>query len=57
MSQSLSDILTNTLATVETFSVCRVSPVPLDKAQVLQVGDLYIGLDGRELGQVGRQEL
>ncbi|MEE9588201.1 MAG: hypothetical protein V3V97_09290 [Hyphomicrobiaceae bacterium] len=34
-----------------------MSPVPTKKVRVLQLGDLYIGLDGRELGQVDREGL
>lgn len=33
------------------------SPVPSDKVRVLQFGDLYVDLDGRELGRVDRQGL
>jgi polynucleotide 5'-hydroxyl-kinase GRC3/NOL9 len=36
-------------------TVLLMSPVPVEKVRVLQVGDLYVGLDGRELGQVGRE--
>ena len=32
-----------------------MSPVPMEKVRVLLVGDLHVGLDGRELGQVGRE--
>jgi polynucleotide 5'-kinase involved in rRNA processing len=38
-------------------TVLLVSPVPVEKVRVLQVGDLYVGLDGRELGRVGREGL
>jgi polynucleotide 5'-hydroxyl-kinase GRC3/NOL9 len=38
-------------------TVSVASPVPADKLRVLQFGDLYIGLDGRELGRVDRQGL
>ena len=36
-------------------TVLLISPVPVEKVGVLQLGDLYVGLDGRELGQVGRE--
>ncbi|MGO8842470.1 MAG: hypothetical protein ACLQF1_15470 [Methyloceanibacter sp.] len=36
-------------------TVLLMSPVPMEKVRVLLVGDLYVGLDGRELGQVGRE--
>jgi polynucleotide 5'-hydroxyl-kinase GRC3/NOL9 len=36
-------------------TVLLMSPVPVEKVRVLQVGDLYVGLDGHELGQVGRE--
>ncbi len=38
-------------------SVSLVSPVPEEKLRLLQLGDLYIGLDGRELGRVDREGL
>jgi polynucleotide 5'-hydroxyl-kinase GRC3/NOL9 len=38
-------------------TVLLVSPVPVEKVRVLQVGDLYVGVDGRELGRVGREGL
>ena len=38
-------------------SVLLFSPVPTEKLRVLQLGDLYIGRDGRELGRVDRQGL
>jgi polynucleotide 5'-hydroxyl-kinase GRC3/NOL9 len=38
-------------------TVSLASPVPAEKLRVLQFGDLYIGLDGRELGRVDRQGL
>jgi polynucleotide 5'-hydroxyl-kinase GRC3/NOL9 len=36
-------------------TVSLMSPVPAEKVRVLQLGDLYIGLDGRELGRVERE--
>jgi polynucleotide 5'-hydroxyl-kinase GRC3/NOL9 len=36
-------------------TVLLMSSVSVEKVRVLQVGDLYVGLDGRELGQVGRE--
>jgi polynucleotide 5'-kinase involved in rRNA processing len=38
-------------------TVSLMSPVRAEKVRVLQVGDLYIGLDGRELGRVDREGL
>jgi polynucleotide 5'-hydroxyl-kinase GRC3/NOL9 len=38
-------------------TILLMSPVPQEKLRVLQAGDLYVGLDGRELGQVGREGL
>jgi polynucleotide 5'-hydroxyl-kinase GRC3/NOL9 len=38
-------------------TVSLMSPVPADKVRVLQLGDLHIGLDGRELGRVDREGL
>jgi hypothetical protein len=38
-------------------SVFLISPVPARQVRVLQLGDLYIGRDGRELGQFERQGL
>jgi polynucleotide 5'-hydroxyl-kinase GRC3/NOL9 len=38
-------------------TVSLVSPVPAEKLRVLQLGDLYVGRDGRELGHVGREGL
>jgi polynucleotide 5'-hydroxyl-kinase GRC3/NOL9 len=38
-------------------TVSLMSPVPVDKVRVLQIGDLYIGLDGREIGRVEREGL
>lgn len=38
-------------------SVTLASPVPMERLRVLQFGDLYIGLDGREFGRVDRQGL
>jgi polynucleotide 5'-hydroxyl-kinase GRC3/NOL9 len=38
-------------------TVSLVSPVPAEKMRVLQLGDLYIGHDGGELGRVGREGL
>jgi polynucleotide 5'-hydroxyl-kinase GRC3/NOL9 len=37
--------------------VSLMSPVAADKLKVLQLGDIYVGLDGRELGQVDRAGL
>jgi polynucleotide 5'-hydroxyl-kinase GRC3/NOL9 len=34
-----------------------LSPVPAEKLRVLQLGDLYVGIDGRELGRVPREGL
>jgi len=34
-----------------------ISPVPAGQVRVLQLGDLYIGRDGRELGQLQREGL
>jgi polynucleotide 5'-kinase involved in rRNA processing len=31
------------------------SPIAVEKMRVLQLGDLYVGLDGRELGRVERR--
>jgi polynucleotide 5'-hydroxyl-kinase GRC3/NOL9 len=38
-------------------SVALMSPVPAEGIRVLQLGDLYVGLDGRELGRVAREGL
>jgi polynucleotide 5'-hydroxyl-kinase GRC3/NOL9 len=38
-------------------SVSLASPLPPGKLRLLQLGDLYVGLDGRELGRVDRQGL
>ncbi len=38
-------------------SVSLMSPVPKDRLRLLQLGDLYVGLDGRELGRVDREGL
>lgn len=38
-------------------SISLMSPVPAEKLRVLQLGDIYVGLDGRELGRVGREGL
>jgi hypothetical protein len=38
-------------------TVLLISPVPPEKVRVLQVGDLYVSLYGRDLGQVGREGL
>lgn len=38
-------------------TVAMHSPVPRDTVRVLQFGDLYIDLEGRELGRVGREGL
>jgi polynucleotide 5'-hydroxyl-kinase GRC3/NOL9 len=50
------------LAVLETIDFGRrmislSSPVAAEKLRVLQLGDLYIALDGRELGRVGRDGL
>jgi polynucleotide 5'-hydroxyl-kinase GRC3/NOL9 len=50
------------LAIVESIAFDRrtvviASPVPPEKVRVLQAGDLYVALDGRELGQVAREGL
>lgn len=37
--------------------VSLISPVPAAQVRVLQLGDLYIGRDGRELGPVEREAL
>lgn len=37
--------------------VSLMSPVPAEKLRVLQFGDLYVGLDGREVGRVDRAGL
>ncbi|HWE16373.1 MAG TPA: Clp1/GlmU family protein [Hyphomicrobiaceae bacterium] len=38
-------------------SVFLISPVPAGQVRVLQLGDLYIARDGRELGQLEREGL
>jgi polynucleotide 5'-hydroxyl-kinase GRC3/NOL9 len=38
-------------------SVFLISPVPAGQVRVLQLGDLYIARDGRELGQLDREGL
>jgi polynucleotide 5'-hydroxyl-kinase GRC3/NOL9 len=38
-------------------TVLLMSPVSPEKVRVLQLGDLYVGLDGRELGHVDREGL
>jgi polynucleotide 5'-hydroxyl-kinase GRC3/NOL9 len=48
------------LAVLEDFdferrTVALHSPVPAGKIRILQFGDLYIDLEGRELGRVGRE--
>jgi polynucleotide 5'-hydroxyl-kinase GRC3/NOL9 len=38
-------------------TVSVVTPVPAGRLRVLQLGDIYVGLDGRELGRVDREGL
>lgn len=38
-------------------AIFLISPVPAGHVRVLQLGDVYIGPDGRELGQVEREAL
>jgi hypothetical protein len=38
-------------------AIVLISPVSAGQVRVLQLGDLYIGPDGRELGQVEREAL
>lgn len=38
-------------------SLSLLSPVPAERMRVLQLGDLYVGIDGRELGRVPREGL
>ena len=50
------------LALIETIDCNRrgvflISPVPARQVRVLQLGDLHIGRDGRELGQLEREGL
>jgi polynucleotide 5'-hydroxyl-kinase GRC3/NOL9 len=38
-------------------AIVLISPVPAEQVRVLQLGDVYVGPDGRELGQVEREAL
>jgi hypothetical protein len=38
-------------------TISLVSPVPAEKLRILQFGDIFVSLDGRELGRVGREGL